>query len=227
MKPTEKIDFNNVEALTRQLTARKIILPRFSLDIPECDAANGIYSAMKAEVARFHGELVLDADTRSHIADVARWLVDPAGKPGIILMGTCGNGKTTMLRAISALIEYVTELTLGRTRRKVVEFRTAKEIEHLCSSEEKADNKTYRDLFATEMLAIDDLGQEACEVMRFGRIHTPIIDLITDRYNRQLPTLVTSNLTAPQLSEKYGTRIADRFNEMLERISYTNPSYRR
>ena len=47
-------------------------------------------------------------------------------------------------------------------------------------------------------------------------VYTPLIDLITTRYE-QLFTIFTTNLTPAQLEEKYGKRIVDRLNEMVEK----------
>ena len=76
------------------------------------------------------------------------------------------------------------------------------------------------------MLGIDDLGIEPKEIMDFGNVFTPIIDLLTKRYEEQLFTIVTTNLTPSQIREHYGDRIADRLNEMTEKIIYRNSTYR-
>ena len=55
---------------------------------------------------------------------------------------------------------------------------------------------------------------------------TPVIDLISYRYNRMLFTMVTTNLTPAQIRATYGDRIADRFNEMMLILPYKNPSFR-
>lgn len=225
MKPSEKIDFQNVGELTRRLTAQKITPPRFSLEIPERDAANGIYSAMRAEVAYRRKELVFDDATKEHIEQVARWLVESDGKSGLMMMGLCGNGKTTLMRSLSRLIEYVTETTVGYSKRTVMPIYPAKEIARMCAAADK-ERKDFKKLSVFEMLGIDDLGEEPKEVMSYGMIYTPLIDLICERYDRQLPTIITTNLTKEQLSEKYGVRVYDRFKEMLDIVTFTNPSYR-
>ena len=78
-----------------------------------------------------------------------------------------------------------------------------------------------------EKLFDDDLGTEPCEVMEFGNVYTPLIDLITTRCEEQLYTIFTTNLTPVQLEEKYGKRIVDRLNEMVEKVVFENESYRR
>lgn len=226
MKPSEKIDFQNVGELTRRLTAQKIIRPRFSLEIPEKDAANGIYSAMRAEVEFRRNKLVLDNATKLHIEQVARWLINPNGKSGLMLMGLYGNGKTTMMCSLARLIEYVTEVTVGCLKRVIMPVMSAKEVARMCVETGKEWKGGIKKLFTSEMLGIDDLGEEPKEVMSYGMIHTPLIDLICERYNRQLPTVITTNLNTDQLSEKYGKRVGDRFREMVEIITFTNPSYR-
>ena len=47
-----------------------------------------------------------------------------------------------------------------------------------------------------------------------------------ESYSRQLFTIVTSNLHSEERKLKYGTRLCDRFNEMLIKMVFTNDSYR-
>ena len=90
----------------------------------------------------------------------------------------------------------------------------------------KTDYKAFIQLSQKKMLGIDDLGTEPREVMDFGNVVTPVIDLLTMRYDEQLFTIITTNLTPKQIREHYGDRIADRLNEMGERIVFKNSSYR-
>lgn len=180
---------------------------------------------MKAEVAYRRKELVFDEETKAHIAQVARWLIEADGKPGLMLMGLCGNGKTTLMRSLARLIEYVTEATVGYSKRTTVTMLPAKEIARMCAAADK-ERKEFKELFSLGMLGIDDLGEEPKEIMSYGMIYTPLIDLLCERYDRQLTTIITTNLTQEQLSEKYGPRVYDRFKEMLSIITFTNPSYR-
>lgn len=76
------------------------------------------------------------------------------------------------------------------------------------------------------MLGIDDLGTEPSEVLDYGNIYTPVIDLLTKRYEEQLFTIITTNLTPQQIRRHYGDRIADRLNEMVKKIVFNNCTYR-
>ncbi len=98
----------------------------------------------------------------------------------------------------------------------------ALQIAQLC----KTNHTKYLELVQDDMLAIDDLGTEPVEVMDYGNIMTPVIDLLTKRYEAQLFTIVTTNLDPKDIRKRYGDRIADRLNEMMAKIVYRNPTYR-
>ena len=76
-------------------------------------------------------------------------------------------------------------------------------------------------------MAIDDVGVEPSIIKVWGNEISPFVDTIYYRYDRQLFTIMTSNLGEEQLREKYGERIADRFTEMFDRIHFSNKTYRR
>lgn len=206
------------------LTAQKITPARFSFEIPFRDAANGIYSAFQAEVANRGRELNFDSATRKHIEDAARWLIDPHGKFGLMLIGTTGNGKTTMMRAIARLIAFATERVLGYSKRIVPKMVKARAITRMSITESQSNE--YEELFKTKILCIDELGEEATEVLRYGNMEVPLIEVLSERYDRQRMTIITTNLTEADLRDKYGDRIYDRFREMMEIHVYVNESYR-
>lgn len=172
-------------------------------------------------------ETIIDTDTQSHIFAAANWLVDDNGKFGLALLGLYGNGKTTLMKSICRLINeyYYSELS---SERKSIRLIDAKEIVRI-GSDEKTYNE-YRDLVNREFLAIDDIGEEPAEVMKYGMIHTPVKDLLMDRYKLQKVTIITSNLSNdknnPQFQKYYGERIADRMREMAKVIVFRNASYR-
>lgn len=224
MKLSSKIDFQNVGELSRRLRAEKVSKERFSLEIPERDCANAIYSAMMAVVEQRGGRFILDDATRSHIIAAARWLINPHSTPGLLLCGLCGNGKTTLAKAISWLVGHLTEREYGYSKRMEMPLYAAKNICRMCAASEKSPE--YEKIFKLPMMIIDDLGEEPKEVMVYGMIHTPMIDIISERYAAQRMTIITTNLQTDDLRKKYGDRIYDRFREMLTSIVFENESYR-
>lgn len=77
------------------------------------------------------------------------------------------------------------------------------------------------------LLAIEDLGNEPAERNDYGNITNPIVDLLEYRYDNQLYTVITTNLTPQQITGKYGVRIADRFREMLDVVVFKGSSFRK
>lgn len=132
----------------------------------------------------------------------------------------CGNGKTTMLYAFRSALNYMSDAHFY-DERKSLYLLTAKDI-----AAQSKDYDRFKAICNYEMLAIDDMGREPAEMLDYGNVITPITDLLEYRYNEQLFTLITTNLTADEIRARYKTRIADRFNEMLEVIVFGGGSFR-
>lgn len=183
-------------------------------------AVGAITAAYMAEVEFRQRTYIEDTATKEHIEKVATWLTADKPKFGMLLCGQCGNGKTTLTLAIRSLVSWINrkDFSNGQYLRMV----DAKEI---CAIA-KNDYTEFKKLCKQELLAIDDLGIEPAEVLDYGNVLNPAIDLLTSRYNEQRFTIVTTNLTPAQIREHYGDRIADRFNEMFERIIFNNQTYR-
>lgn len=227
MKPNKKINTDDTGALIRLLSARKITQARFSIDMPATEIANALYAAYTSEVRRRGRTMELDDDTRTVMLDCAEWLADPHGKTGLMLQGRYGNGKTTMLHAICDIINLLYDSALS-TERVQIKFIKAKDIARIGADDSQRER--YMQLVTEDLLAIDDLGEEPAEIVRFGMTHTPVKDLLAERYSRQKFTIVSTNLintaTSPQLSEHYGERVVDRFREMMKIVVFRHPSYR-
>lgn len=178
-------------------------------------------AAYKAEVEYRHRLYADDNTTRANIERFARFLTRDTPKFGAMFCGICGNGKTTLLYAFQNLLNFLVDsdfLEHGVGVRVV----DAKDVAGFAK-----EYKNLNSLKDTPMLAIEDMGREATEVLEYGNVINPVVDLLEHRYNQQLFTLITTNLAAEQVRGKYGSRVADRFNEMLEVIIFENGSYRK
>lgn len=91
----------------------------------------------------------------------------------------------------------------------------------------KADNDDFKSLKETEILFIDDMGEEPQIIKSWGNEIAPIIELLYYRYDRQLMTVITSNKTEQEIRELYGVRISDRLEEMFDKIYFEHESFRK
>lgn len=206
------------QAMRRQVTTQPQRITNHTDKTPQYLAM-----AYKMEVERWGGTLQLDSFTQRAIADVSRWAVQHK-KPGLMLRGYVGVGKTTMLFALARVFDVLEKQTI-----RIVDARKIATL----AKDSKADFET---LTTTKMLGIDDLGTEPLTVKSYGNEITPVVELLTERYNKRLFTVITTNLAkkivdgreVDELQEIYGDRLFDRFREMFNTISYdaNQKSYR-
>ena len=157
----------------------------------------------------------MDEPTITHIKAIIASLQDKS-KWGIIMMGNVGAGKTTLMKLLN---EYFFQRVYHNNKAYPVIFHTAKEIAKRAINGNEYNEYCY-------VLAIDDLGEEAKEVMSYGNVITPITDIIESRYDSRKMTFFTTNLDVNGIKEKYGARVADRLKQMCSIVPFTNPSYR-
>ena len=211
----------DVAAMKSQLLRRKTTRVRFKFPMTEEQAKDYMTAAYQAEVEFRKRTFVDDKETQSNIERFAKFLTGDDSKFGIMFSGVCGNGKTTLLYAFQSALNYLAER--GVVDQNVgISIVDAKEVVQYAK-----DTKRFALLKDKEMLGIEDMGREPVEVNDYGNIMNPIIDLLEHRYNRQLFTAITTNLTPKEIREKYGNRIADRFNEMFDKIIFNNGTYRK
>ena len=177
-------------------------------------------------------DVTWDADTVSHLKAMALYMTDSGdSRNGLMMAGTVGNGKSTLMWALARAIEYLDSTTgafayLTDPRSMYTEHPRltilgAREIAMMVKEPEK-----FEKIKRTHYLGIDDLGTDPTEVMDYGELKTPLVELIEYRYERRLFTVITTNLLPDQIEAKYGSRIRDRLREMCLKISFGQNSYR-
>ena len=191
----------------------------FELPITTNQAADFLLAAVKAEVENRSGEF--NDDMRGTIYKVAEFLTNKSKKHSLLMCGKCGNGKTTLLKAIQTTFSFL-DIHDENNQKVIVLTQTAKSL----NEKAKTDFNSFKRLCSAPLLAIDDLGCEPAEYNAYGNVITPLIDLLEHRYAGQLPTIITTNLKPSEIGERYGERIADRFREIMEKITFTQNSYR-
>lgn len=75
----------------------------------------------------------------------------------------------------------------------------------------------------TPLLILDDLGGEDADSWVKGKVDS----IITERYNKMLPTIITTNMTPDELAKAYSRRIIDRLCNTSLVLVFNDDSQRR
>ena len=212
-----------VEELKYRLLQQRITNTRFKLPMSFDDTRVYLLAAYQAEVERRHRVFERNEYFDAQLNLIAKYLTGGSKKFGLMFCGLCGNGKTTWAKALQLLVSGLNLKNPINNLYYVFPLCNAKDL----AMRSKGNYNDWRNVMRYQLMIVDDLGTEPREVMEFGNVYTPLIDLITTRYEEQLYTIFTTNLTPAQLEEKYGKRIVDRLNEMVEKVVFENESYRR
>lgn len=134
------------------------------------------------------------------------WCKSDFKKNMVYLSGGTGTGKTYLLKCMAneliargKLTTLVTAYKLNQDFLKSHSSRDLKERDAIISQ--------YMDI---EVLFIDDLGTE---ITAPGITNSYIYALLNERKVRNLPTVITSNLTMFDLTDKYDERITSRISD--------------
>lgn len=163
-------------------------------------------AAYELSIERRGGHVEWDMVSKASVNSVIDWMYDK--RRWLVLYGTLGTGKTSMLKALKTVFPASTYCSAMRV---FDEFK-AKEILPTIS-----DNK---------ILLLDDLGAEPPVCKVYGEDRTPITDLLLHRYDWLATTVIATNLCIDDIQARYGDRLADRMAEMATAILYDAPSYR-
>lgn len=190
-------------------------------------------TACRVEVESRSREFHLTEAYKSRIRDVSRWLVSKESSFGLFLCGLAGNGKTTMLRAIENLTNFLRSdepysSSQDEFPQRGIVFVSAKEMVRFAkafnnpTAENREEVRRYKRMLNIEVLCVDDLGQEPKDSVSYGETITAAVDVLSYRYEKRLCTLVSSNLDASQISGYYDERLADRFREMMHVVNFAD-----
>lgn len=184
-------------------------------------AKDSMKAAVMAEVERRLMKFAENEALDKQLSLMAEWLTTNDHRFCLLLCGKCGNGKSAFVKAFQNLLNL---LGLRDEYGNSIGFSIvdAREIAWMCRDR----HQEWRVLSRRNMLAIDDIGTEPVEIQDYGNHLNPVIDLLYKRYDEQLFTIITTNLTPKEIRERYGERIADRLNEMAFRIVFDNDTYR-
>ena len=219
------INMKRVGELESVLRRQMISKSRFRFNLSVEQASTLLAAFYKIEVENRHRIFKLDDNTQTNLLKLAEYITAEAPRFGIMLSGTCGNGKSTLMHTFQRALNYL-------ANRKHFSFMDEYFTPRMTIydawglAQMARDVKEFTAIKQKSMIGIDDLGTEPAEILEYGNPVYPIVRLIESRYNTQSFTFITTNLTPSEIRKKYGDRIADRFNEMLHVIVFQDGSYR-
>lgn len=147
------------------------------------------------------------------------------GEQGLLLTGSVGTGKTTLLLA---LLRHLTERLIARKRlvRLVTapdflrELRAGFEPQRQALGEGTSQMlEHYR---TCGLLVFDDLGAEKVSDWTAEQLYV----LVDHRYRQRLPIFASSNWGIGELAERVDKRVLDRLRETCTRIEVIGPNWR-
>ena len=140
-----------------------------------------------------------------------------AHSPSLLFFGEVGVGKTHLsLSIVTEVLKQGYEVIYDSIGNLISRI----EQEHF--SREKSQEDTLQILLNTDFLILDDLGTEFQTQFNLSVIYT----IINTRINRNLPTIISTNLNWKQLSDQYEERIMSRLFAVYESLEFRGPDIR-
>ena len=161
---------------------------------------------------------ITGTEVGAKIQKVVEWMTGSPVRSGLIFQGTIGSGKTTLTYAMYGLYKQLASPVIYTTA-----YNLHTQFKHYL---EKEDSR-YEEILKAKYLFLDELGSEPERCQSYGTDYTPVQNLISYRYDRKLPTVVTTNLADDNILDRYGPRMMDRINEMFSILRFKGDSYRK
>lgn len=133
------------------------------------------------------------------------WMTDTKGK-GLILVGDCGRGKSSILTGVIPVI---------------FNMKFKKLIFPMSATDMVNAKNLYQDYF----YCIDDIGTESIK-NHFGEKSEVFATVMDDAERFFKPVFISTNLTGQQIIERYGKRTMDRIVRLCRIVKFQGKSFR-
>ena len=161
---------------------------------------------------------IAGTEVAENIAAVAKWMTGPKLKTSLLLQGTLGSGKTSLMNALCSLYRYCISNGIYKCTALMVYDQFKAKLDRQSSY--------YDEFKKADYLFLDDLGTESAKCKDYGVDYTPLPELLYERYEKQRVTIISTNLSDDRLLAWYGKRVVDRFQEMCDKVVFLGDSYR-
>jgi len=183
-------------------------------------AITGLHNAMVAPrfIDRSLGSYLAENAGQKKALSDARWFIENAAQSvGLIFLGNNGTGKNHLAAGI--VKEF---LTRGKTALMTEAVKVVRKIKESWRREGQTESEVIEVYTKIDLLVIDECG------VQFGsdteRMY--LTEIINDRYNACLSTILIGNLTIEKLTQVIGERVIDRFREGGKVTLFDWTSYR-
>ena len=137
----------------------------------------------------------------------------------LFFYGTVGTGKS--------FLSICTAGELLKEGHSVLYFSSSSLFDTISSCIFRQDNKAeyhsfLEDLYGCEVLVIDDLGTE----MTNNFVAAQLFSLLNERDLRRRATIISTNLSLPELRDRYSDRIFSRITSSYTILKLTGPDIR-
>lgn len=136
---------------------------------------------------------------------------------GLLLKGPVGTMKTTLAVAV-----LQNAMIIGKSGMFITMPSLLDTIFSLKDQNKEEWANFENRLRNVDMLLLDDLGAEHTE----GWVLTKVDAIISERYNRMKPLIITTNLTGDKLKSTYAARVIDRIKATSIEITFAGASLR-
>lgn len=154
-----------------------------------------------------NGEIPHAAWSESNYRPIVDWMTNNKGR-GLLMTGRCGLGKTLIGK-------HILPLLLQDACRKIVTVINAQEL-----------NTRIDEILKLHIISVDDVGTEEL-AKSYGNVRCTFSELCDAAEQKGKLLIITTNLTAKELEEKYGERTLDRLRAITKFVPFEGQSLRR